>query len=106
MYVRQNGIKAQIVPDFFQLTKNQMQVERLNGIPLITTRAVSIAGWNLFVKRALDVIAATVLLTFGVAAGGADRSCGPRQFAGVDLLFPDSRRAQRAHRSRSTNFAR
>ena len=62
----QNGIKAQIVPDFFQLTKNQMQVERLNGIPLITTRAVSIAGWNLFVKRALDVIAATFLLTLGL----------------------------------------
>ena len=62
----QSGIKPQIVPDFFQLTKNQMQVERLNGIPLITTRAVSIAGWNLFVKRALDVTLAAVMLTVGL----------------------------------------
>ena len=65
----ENGVTAQIVPDFFQLTKNQMQVERLNGIPLITTRAVSIAGWNLFVKRALDVVAATILLTVGLPLG-------------------------------------
>ena len=62
----QNGVTAQIVPDFFQLTKNQMQVERLDGIPLITTRAVSIAGWNLFVKRGLDVTLATVMLVLGL----------------------------------------
>ncbi len=34
----QCGIKAQIVPDLFQLTKNQMQVEEINGIPLISSR--------------------------------------------------------------------
>ena len=54
------------MPNFFQLTKNQMQVERLDGIPLITTRSVSIAGWNFFVKRALDVTLATVLLVVGL----------------------------------------
>ena len=62
----QRGIKAQIVPNFFQLTKNQMQVERLDGIPLITTRSVSIAGWNFFVKRVLDVMLATVMLIVGL----------------------------------------
>ena len=61
-----SGVKAQIVPDFFQMTKNQMQVEGLNGIPLITARAVSIAGWNLFVKRALDIALATVMLIAGL----------------------------------------
>ena len=67
LYVcEQSGIKAQIVPNFFQLTKNQMQVERLDGIPLITTRSVSIAGWNFFVKRALDVTLATVMLIAGL----------------------------------------
>ena len=65
----QNGTKAQIVPDFFQLTKNQMQMEQLSGIPLITTRAVSIAGWNLFVKRALDVALATAMLVVGLPLG-------------------------------------
>ena len=67
LYVcEQKGIKAQIVPNFFQLTKNQMQVERLDSIPLITTRSVSIAGWNLFIKRALDVTVATAILIVGL----------------------------------------
>jgi exopolysaccharide biosynthesis polyprenyl glycosylphosphotransferase len=43
------------VPDLFQLTKNQMKVEDLNGIPLISTRDVSIRGWNLVIKRMSDV---------------------------------------------------
>jgi exopolysaccharide biosynthesis polyprenyl glycosylphosphotransferase len=50
----QHGVHAQIVPDFFQLTKDQLYVEVINGIPLISTRLVSIQGWNLVVKRAAD----------------------------------------------------
>src|SRR3954471_4387458 len=50
-----NAVRAQVVPDLFQLTKNQVYVEELNGIPLISTRGVSIQGWNLIVKRAFDL---------------------------------------------------
>jgi exopolysaccharide biosynthesis polyprenyl glycosylphosphotransferase len=56
------GVKAQVVPDLFQLTKNQMDVEVLNGIPLISTREISIAGWNLILKRAFDVVASSLVL--------------------------------------------
>src|SRR5690606_37883175 len=48
-------------PDLFQLTKNQMQVEEINGIPLISTREVSIAGWNLIFKRVFDVVISALL---------------------------------------------
>ncbi|MEM7126712.1 MAG: exopolysaccharide biosynthesis polyprenyl glycosylphosphotransferase [Chloroflexota bacterium] len=48
-------VSAQVVPDLFQFTKSQMVVEELNGIPLISTRSLSIQGWNLFVKRATDL---------------------------------------------------
>jgi exopolysaccharide biosynthesis polyprenyl glycosylphosphotransferase len=51
----QSAVQAQVVPDLFQLTKNQVYVEELNGIPLISTRGVSIQGWNLFIKRAFDL---------------------------------------------------
>ena len=51
-----SGIRAQVVPDLFQLTKNQVFVEELNGIPLISTRDVSIQGWNLLIKRASDLV--------------------------------------------------
>jgi len=50
-----NAVRAQVVPDLFQLTKNQVYVEELNGIPLISTRGVSLQGWNLIVKRAFDL---------------------------------------------------
>ena len=61
----QRGVRAQVVPDLFQLTKNQMKVEDLNGIPLISTREVSIQGWNLVVKRFFDVILALIMAILG-----------------------------------------
>lgn len=50
-----SGVGAQVVPDFFQLTKDQLHVEVINGIPLISTRPVSIQGWNLVFKRIADI---------------------------------------------------
>jgi exopolysaccharide biosynthesis polyprenyl glycosylphosphotransferase len=57
----QAGVRAQVVPDFFQLTKEQLHVEVLNGIPLLSTREVSIQGWNLVLKRAVDLILCVLL---------------------------------------------
>lgn len=53
-------IRAQIVPDFFQFTRQQLQVDELNGIPLLGTRELSIQGWNLVLKRAADLLLTTV----------------------------------------------
>jgi exopolysaccharide biosynthesis polyprenyl glycosylphosphotransferase len=58
-------VRAQVVPDLFQLTKNQMKVEDLNGIPLISTREVSIRGWNLVVKRIFDTALSLLMLIVG-----------------------------------------
>ncbi|MCB0082723.1 MAG: sugar transferase, partial [Caldilineaceae bacterium] len=52
----QAGVFAQVVPDLFHLTRNQMQVEQLNGIPLISTNSATIQGWNLFLKRVTDIV--------------------------------------------------
>ncbi|MCC6166062.1 MAG: sugar transferase [Caldilineaceae bacterium] len=54
-------VRAQVVPDIFQATKNQVYVEQLNGIPLISTRELSIQGWNLLIKRASDLVLGTLL---------------------------------------------
>ncbi len=61
----QANVRAQVVPDFFQWTRDQLQVDELNGIPLISRRPLSIQGWNLVLKRALDLLL-TVL--FGLVA--------------------------------------
>lgn len=52
----QVNVQAQVVPDLFQFTKSQMVVDELNGIPLISTRSLSIQGWNLFLKRIADLV--------------------------------------------------
>jgi exopolysaccharide biosynthesis polyprenyl glycosylphosphotransferase len=49
-------VEAYVVPDLFLLTKNQMKVQVLNGIPLMSTREISIQGWNLLFKRAFDLV--------------------------------------------------
>nr|MBP8110426.1 sugar transferase [Caldilineaceae bacterium] len=56
------GIQAQVVPDLFQLTKNQIEMEELNGIPLISSRQVSITGWNRLVKRTVDLVISAIAL--------------------------------------------
>ncbi len=58
----QNQVRAQIVPDYFHLTKNQVQVEDLNGIPLLSTRELSIQGWNYIVKRTADIVLSVLVL--------------------------------------------
>ncbi len=49
------GVRAKIVPDLFQMKLNRVDVDEINGIPLIGVKEVSIRGWNLAVKRVLDV---------------------------------------------------
>jgi exopolysaccharide biosynthesis polyprenyl glycosylphosphotransferase len=60
----ERNIRAQLVPDYFQLTKNQVQVEDLNGIPLLSRRELSIQGWNYVVKRTADLIMVTLTVLF------------------------------------------
>ncbi|MFZ1769923.1 MAG: undecaprenyl-phosphate glucose phosphotransferase [Caldilinea sp.] len=55
-------VEAFVVPDLFQLTKNQMKVVELNGIPLISTRDVSIQGWNLVIKRTFDIAVGVLMV--------------------------------------------
>jgi len=66
----QSAVRAQVVPDLFQLTKNQVYVEELNGIPLISTRDVLIQGWNYWVKRGADLAIGGVLTVVGLPIYG------------------------------------
>ena len=49
------GVAVRIVPDLFQMSLSQVDIDDLNGIPLIGTRSPVIMGWNLAIKRASDV---------------------------------------------------
>jgi exopolysaccharide biosynthesis polyprenyl glycosylphosphotransferase len=55
-----HDVRARIVPDLFQLSLNQVNVEDLGGIPLLSFREPRVGGWVWWVKRALDFAIALV----------------------------------------------
>ncbi len=56
----EHGVRARIVPDLFQLRLNRVDIDDISGIPLIGVKDVSIRGWNRALKRAMDIVLASV----------------------------------------------
>ena len=61
-HCRQDGVSYSLVPDLFELRLSHVNLETVSGIPLLAFDETNIAGWNLFVKRALDVAVSSALL--------------------------------------------
>lgn len=57
-------VSARIVPDLFQMRLSRVDVEEVGGIPLLGVKEVSIRGWNLALKRAIDVVISLTILLF------------------------------------------
>ncbi len=54
------NVRARVVPDVLQLSLDQVDVEVLDGIPLLGIKPVSISGSRLAIKRTLDLVITTV----------------------------------------------
>jgi exopolysaccharide biosynthesis polyprenyl glycosylphosphotransferase len=54
-------ITARIVPDLFQMSLSQVDVDDLGGIPLIGVREFAISRWQRALKRAMDVVLAPLI---------------------------------------------
>ncbi len=63
-------MRARIVPDLFQMSLTQVNVEDLGGVPLIGVRAVSISKGALLVKRLIDITVAAAGLLLGAPLFG------------------------------------
>ena len=50
-----SGARPRVVPDLFQLSLGSVDVEAINGIPLIGIKQTALRGLNLVVKRAFDI---------------------------------------------------
>jgi len=59
---RAADVRFQLVPDVFALSLGRVQINELNGVPLIAVRDNRIRGWNLAIKRAVDIIGALIAL--------------------------------------------
>lgn len=51
----QSGVRARVVPDLFQLSLGGVDVEAVNGIPLISVKESALIGFNSTLKRIVDV---------------------------------------------------
>ena len=45
-----------VVPDLLQLSLNRVHMDQVAGIPLLGVREMSLTGWNLILKRAMDIV--------------------------------------------------
>lgn len=61
--VQQANVRPRIVPDLFALMLGRVQLDQINGIPLIGMQPVAITGINLAVKRMLDVLVSILALS-------------------------------------------
>ncbi len=52
---RRYRLSFRLVPDLFEIRFNEVQIDALNGIPLIGLKDVALQGGNLWIKRAIDV---------------------------------------------------
>ena len=55
-----SNLSIKIYPDVFQLIATQPSLDDLGGLPLLTVRDVAQRGWKLVLKRAMDIVGASI----------------------------------------------
>ncbi|MGQ9552900.1 MAG: sugar transferase [Anaerolineae bacterium] len=57
---QQCNVNARVVPDLFQMSLSHVDVQELDGIPLLGLRETKISGFNQALKRVVDIIGSLV----------------------------------------------
>jgi exopolysaccharide biosynthesis polyprenyl glycosylphosphotransferase len=55
-------IRFRFVPDLLEIITNRVVVDELDGFPLFTLKETPLTGWNLLLKRWMDIIGAVIAL--------------------------------------------
>lgn len=66
---QQAHVPVQVVPNLFQVTRSQIKLESLNGVPLLSVQSLALTGWNTLLKRTLDIILLLFLSLPSLAVG-------------------------------------
>lgn len=61
-FARNRGLYFSFVPNLFEVQRNVVETETINGIPYISLKNTPLEGWGRVVKRIFDIIAASVCL--------------------------------------------
>jgi FlaA1/EpsC-like NDP-sugar epimerase len=59
---RDQQVAFRLVPDLFEVRFNEVQIDAMNGIPLIGVKDVVLQGGNLWIKRTIDIVLAMWVL--------------------------------------------
>jgi exopolysaccharide biosynthesis polyprenyl glycosylphosphotransferase len=57
-------INVKVFPDVFQIMSSEVGVTELGGLPLVRVRDLALRGWNLAIKRGMDITFSAVALVF------------------------------------------
>jgi len=61
-FARNRGLNFNFVPNLFDVQRNAVETETINGIPYILLKNTPLEGWGKVVKRIFDIIAALICL--------------------------------------------
>ncbi|MFL5802970.1 MAG: sugar transferase [Roseiflexaceae bacterium] len=75
------GVDFRVAPDLYELSFDRVNVDNLSGIPLIGLKELSLKGWNLVLKRVMDLalvlLAAPLLLPLAALIAWAIKRDSP-----------------------------
>ena len=60
--VPRSGVNIKIFPDIFQIMSSEVTTSELTGLPMMQVRDVALRGWNLRLKRGLDMVVSSIAL--------------------------------------------
>jgi exopolysaccharide biosynthesis polyprenyl glycosylphosphotransferase len=64
-HCRRDGVQFRLVPDLYEVSLGRLDIDTVNGIPLMGMKDHAILGLNFITKRVIDVaVALTILLLF------------------------------------------
>ncbi|MDI6783998.1 MAG: exopolysaccharide biosynthesis polyprenyl glycosylphosphotransferase, partial [bacterium] len=55
-------IRFRFVPDLLEIITNRVVVDEFDGFPLFTVKETPLTGWNLLLKRGIDIFGAIIIL--------------------------------------------
>lgn len=62
---QQEGIDFRVAPDIYEMSFDRVDIAELGGIPLLGLKEVAIRGWNLVLKRTMDIVLSVLALSLG-----------------------------------------
>ncbi len=60
------GAEFRLIPDLYELSLSQIDMDTLEGIPLISIKRATIGRWQYLVKRGIDITIAGLILLVGL----------------------------------------